>query len=64
MPGGLDRDDFTINCQAGTVTCPNQITVPISAKGNASFAPPLRRLPAASPAHDRQGGARPAHRRA
>lgn len=37
VPGGLDRDDFTIDYEAGTVTCPNQHTVTISKSGNASF---------------------------
>ena len=31
------RDDFTIDYQARTVTCPNQITVAINAAGNAKF---------------------------
>jgi IS5 family transposase len=37
VPGGLDRDDFVIDHQAGTVTCPNHHTVAISAKGYATF---------------------------
>jgi hypothetical protein len=37
VPGGLTRDDFRIDYAAGTVTCPNNHTVTISAKGNASF---------------------------
>lgn len=39
VPGGPDRDDFTIDYEAGTVTCPNNHTVTISKKGNANFAP-------------------------
>lgn len=31
------RDDFTVDYQAETVTCPNQITVSISASGRANF---------------------------
>ena len=37
VPGGFDRDDFTVDHAAKTVTCPNGQTVPISAKGNATF---------------------------
>jgi hypothetical protein len=37
VPGGLDRDDFTIDYEAATVTCPNNHTVTISKKGNATF---------------------------
>jgi hypothetical protein len=37
VPGGFTRDEFKINYAAGTVTCPNNHTVTISAKGNASF---------------------------
>ena len=35
--GGLSIDDFTIDTTAGTATCPADKTVPISAKGYASF---------------------------
>ncbi len=37
VPGEFDRDDLKVDHDAGTVTCPNQRTVTISAKGNASF---------------------------
>jgi IS5 family transposase len=37
VPGGFDRDDFAVDHDAGTVTCPNKVTVAISAKGNATF---------------------------
>ena len=33
------RDDFTIDYTARTVTCPNGVTVTISAKGSATFGP-------------------------
>jgi hypothetical protein len=33
------RDDFTIDYTARTVTCPNDITVPIAPKGSADFGP-------------------------
>jgi IS5 family transposase len=37
VPGGFDRDDFTIDHAAATVTCPNGETVTVSVKGNATF---------------------------
>jgi IS5 family transposase len=37
VPGGFTRDDFTVDHDARTVTCPNGVTVTISAKGNATF---------------------------
>jgi len=37
VPGGFDRDDFTVDHAKRTVTCPNRVTVPISAKGTATF---------------------------
>jgi hypothetical protein len=37
VPDGLSRDDFTVDHSARTVTCPAGITVPLSAKGNATF---------------------------
>lgn len=37
VPGGFTVDDFTIDEDAQTVTCPAKITRPISAKGRASF---------------------------
>ncbi len=37
VPGGFDRDDFTVDHDKRTVTCPNGQTVPISAKGSATF---------------------------
>jgi IS5 family transposase len=39
------RDDFTIDYQAGTVTCPNQITVSITATGTATFGAKCRGCP-------------------
>jgi Transposase DDE domain len=35
--GGFTIDDFTIDTAAGTVTCPNQITVHITRSGAATF---------------------------
>jgi len=39
------RDDFTIDYQAATVTCPNQITVSISDTGRANFGARCRACP-------------------
>jgi IS5 family transposase len=39
IPGGFDRDDFSIDHAARTATCPAGHTVPIAAKGGASFGP-------------------------
>ena len=39
IPGGLDRDDFSIDHAARTATCPAGHTVPIAPKGGASFGP-------------------------
>lgn len=39
------RDDFTIDYQAGTVTCPNTITVTITASGTATFGAKCRGCP-------------------
>jgi IS5 family transposase len=37
VPGGFDRDDFCVDHDNRTVTCPNGQTVAISDKGNATF---------------------------
>lgn len=37
VPGGFDRDDFTIDHQARTATCPAGHTVPVATKGGATF---------------------------
>jgi IS5 family transposase len=37
VPGGFDRDDFVIDHRARTATCPAGHTVPIAAKGGATF---------------------------
>ncbi|MDQ3405174.1 MAG: IS1182 family transposase [Actinomycetota bacterium] len=37
VPGGYDRDDFTVDHDNRTVTCPKGETVPLSANGNATF---------------------------
>jgi IS5 family transposase len=33
----FDRDDFEVDYQAGTVTCPNRLVVPLSPGGDATF---------------------------
>ena len=48
MPGGFDLDDFEIDEEAATVTCPAGVVVTLSAKRRASFGAncktcPLRR---------------------
>lgn len=45
VPDGFTIDDFTIDTTAGTVTCPAGKSVPITAKGNASFGPRCRDCP-------------------
>lgn len=45
VPGGFDRDDFAIDHDNRTVTCPNNQTVAISAKGNATFGARCRTCP-------------------
>jgi IS5 family transposase len=37
VPGGFDRDDFAVDHDNRTVTCPNGETVAITDKGNATF---------------------------
>jgi IS5 family transposase len=43
--GGFSIDDFTIDTTAGTVTCPNGITTPISSHGYATFGAKCRGCP-------------------
>lgn len=45
VPGGFTVDDFTVDEQAGTVTCPNGITRRITAKRNAIFGAACRNCP-------------------
>ena len=45
VQGGFTVDDFTVDRQAGTVTCPNAITRPISATGVATFGALCRGCP-------------------
>ena len=45
VPGGFTIDEFTIDTAAGTVTCPQGHTVPISRRGNAKFGSRCRGCP-------------------
>jgi IS5 family transposase len=45
VPGGFDRDDFIVDHDARTVTCPNAKTATITAKGNAVFGARCRGCP-------------------
>lgn len=45
VPGGFDRDDFIVDHDHRTVTCPNNHTVPIAAKGTATFGVRCRTCP-------------------
>jgi hypothetical protein len=45
VPGGYTIDDFTVDTQAGTVTCPNGLTRRITAKRNAVFGAACRTCP-------------------
>jgi hypothetical protein len=45
VAGGFTVDDFTVDEAAGTVTCPNAITRPISATGVATFGALCRTCP-------------------
>jgi hypothetical protein len=48
VKGGFSVDDFTVDAQAGTVTCPNQITRPISPGRVATFGSLCRSCPLAA----------------
>jgi IS5 family transposase len=45
VPGGFDRDDFIINHDARTATCPARHTVSITTKGTATFGARCRDCP-------------------
>ncbi|HEY5842707.1 MAG TPA: transposase, partial [Mycobacterium sp.] len=45
VPGGFTIDDFTVDEQAGTVTCPNGLTRPISATRTVTFGAGCRGCP-------------------
>jgi hypothetical protein len=45
VPGGFTADDFTVNAAAGTVTCPNGTTRPITATRTVTFGAACRGCP-------------------
>jgi IS5 family transposase len=45
VPGGFTADDFTIDQPAGTVTCPNGLTRPITARRSVTFGAACRGCP-------------------
>ena len=45
VPGGFDRDDFIVDHDARTATCPNSVTVTITANGAATFGARCRGCP-------------------
>src|ERR1019366_4598799 len=45
VPGGFTLDEFTIDQTAGTITCPEDITVAISPAGTARFGLACRSCP-------------------
>ena len=45
VPGGFTVDDFVIDTTAGTVTCPNGISVPINPRRGATFGAKCRGCP-------------------
>lgn len=48
VPGGYTLDDFTIDLDAATVTCPEDITVTITKSGSARFGPHCQDCPVRS----------------
>ena len=51
VDGGFTLDEFTVDETAGTVTCPNGLTRPITRTRTAIFGAALPGLPAAGPLH-------------
>ena len=54
VPGGFTVDDFTVDEAAGTATCPNGVTRPISRTRLGHLRRGLPRLPAAAALHHRR----------
>jgi hypothetical protein len=57
VPGGFDLDDFEIDTEAATMTCPAGIPVTLTAKGRATFGAHCKGCPLRRALHD--GGRRP-----
>ncbi len=45
VPGGFTVDDFTVDTEAGTLTCPNSVTRPINRTGQVNFGVACRGCP-------------------
>ena len=45
VPGGFQADDFVVDEQAGTITCPNNITRPVTSKRSVTFGAACRGCP-------------------
>ena len=45
VPGGFTVDDFTVNTEAGTMTCPNGVTRTINRTGQVTFGVACRGCP-------------------
>jgi IS5 family transposase len=45
VPGGFELDDFELDPEASTLTCPNQVTRTITAKGTVTFGAACRGCP-------------------
>jgi IS5 family transposase len=58
IPDGFNRDDFVIDHDTRTATCPTGHTVPISAKGHATFGARCRNCPLRSHCTTAKGGVR------
>jgi IS5 family transposase len=56
VPGGFHRDDFIVDYQGGTVTCPAKRTVPISPRRHATFGVLCRGCPLRSHCTKSTGG--------
>lgn len=56
VPGGLDLDDFEIDAEAATMTCPAGITVALTAKGRATFGANCKACPLRSRCTTARGG--------
>jgi len=56
VPGGFDLDDFEIDAEAATMTCPAGITVVLTAKGRATFGAHCRACPLRSLCTTARGG--------
>ena len=56
VPGGFDLDDFDIDAEAATMTCPAGITVALTAKGRATFGANCKACPLRSLCTTARGG--------